>query len=60
LSKPYGECQIELFNELGQKVLDQKSQNQMISLDITRLPKGVYVVRLTTSDGTLLRKVTKT
>ena len=39
------ETQVELYDVLGKKILGQKANNETLTLDISALQKGIYVVK---------------
>ncbi len=50
----------EVFNTLGQRVATAMGEDEMLQIDISSLPAGVYFVTITDSDGRkCVRKVVK-
>lgn len=52
---------VEVYNLLGKKVktVSAEANNQIINVDVTELPSGVYVIRLKSELGTFYKKVIK-
>jgi len=50
---------IELYDIHGRLMAVSHPNSHSATLDIAHLPNGIYLVRLTTSDGSALRKVVK-
>ncbi len=48
---------IEVFNSLGQKVMNQLLESNQTSLDISALKTGVYWVRIFTKEGVGVREI---
>lgn len=48
---------VHLFNSLGQKVMETKSENGSASISRDNLPAGVYVVQMNYADHLVLKKV---
>ncbi len=46
-----GVKQVELFNALGQSVLLQTIQGHSSRMDVSQLPEGVYIIRVTNESG---------
>ncbi|MHC2993376.1 hypothetical protein OB13_18015 [Pontibacter sp. HJ8] len=49
--------QVQLTNHYGQVLLDQQMQERVLRLDVRDLPAGVYVLRISGSNGLRIRKV---
>lgn len=49
--------QIEVVNSLGQTVLNATLSDRTVQLDVRHLPAGVYLVRVTSTNGTSVQKV---
>ena len=50
----------EVFNTLGQKVATAINVSDYITLDISNLPAGIYLVNITDSEGAnYVKKVVK-
>jgi len=52
-----GESIIELINSKGQTILLQKAIGKQAEIDVSRLPRGVYFLRINSSEGTHTQKV---
>jgi len=50
---------IQLFNELGQQILEQKLTGSIAELTISELPAGMYILRVSIGDQVIVRKVFK-
>jgi PKD repeat protein len=50
---------IEILNIQGQTMLQQHLQQGKINIDISRLTKGVYILRLNNNDKTVVTKIVK-
>jgi sugar lactone lactonase YvrE len=50
---------IQLFNELGQQILEQKLTGSIAELTISELPAGMYILRVSIGDQVFVRKVFK-
>lgn len=48
---------VELLNRLGQVVLRQRVQDRTIRLDVQGLPAGMYILRISSSNGLSVKKV---
>ena len=44
--------QVELFDIFGKRLIDNKVNDNTISLDLSHYAKGMYLLRYTLSDGT--------
>ena len=52
--------QAEVFNTLGQRVATAKGEGERMTVDISALPAGVYMVNITDKDGRkCVKKVVK-
>ena len=51
-----GTMQIMVSNMLGQKVLEAEAEGNC-SIDLSRFGQGIYLLRVETSKGSLLRKI---
>jgi hypothetical protein len=49
--------QVDIFNQLGQKVFSQVLKNNFFNLNTTGYNSGVYYVRITTENGIATEKV---
>ena len=56
-----GKAVIEVYNLLGERVLVQKAsqlrQGETISLDLSRMVSGLYIIKLSTENGSCSKKV---
>ncbi|MFD2246799.1 M43 family zinc metalloprotease [Pontibacter ruber] len=50
--------QVELVNRLGQPVLNTEVSDRIVRLDVLHLPAGLYFLRVTSSNGVEIKKVT--
>ena len=50
-----GPATLEVFNAKGQKVLSMTTEQQSVTLDISALPSGSYLLRVTTAEGSSVR-----
>ncbi len=50
---------IQLSNELGQQILEQKLTGSIAELTISELPAGMYILRVSIGDLVIVRKVFK-
>ncbi|WP_242921881.1 M43 family zinc metalloprotease [Pontibacter liquoris] len=50
--------QVEMRNQLGQLVLTAEVRDRVLQLDVRHLPPGVYLLHLTSTNGTVVKKVT--
>lgn len=48
-----------IFNQLGQVVLNEQSNDSDVRLDVQTLPKGFYVLAIQTEKGTVTKKIVK-
>jgi endonuclease I len=46
---------VEIFSVFGDKVLEKQNQNSKI--DVTNLKKGIYLVKITSNDNSILKKI---
>lgn len=52
--------QVELFTVQGKKLIEQEFRNMAVApLDITDLPEGIYLVKITTEQGSMVQRVVK-
>jgi len=49
--------QIEMLNQLGQRVLAAEVRDRVLRIDIHQLPAGIYFLHITSTNGTVIRKV---
>lgn len=49
--------QLEIYNVLGKRVLLKKYNAQNLSVDVSNLSKGVYIVKAKTDDGLVIKKI---
>ena len=50
---------VSLFNVLGQEVVSKTTNNQVVTLDISSLQNGVYIVKTTINGVTSASRVIK-
>jgi hypothetical protein len=50
---------IQIFNVIGQEVLTKRSVNSISQVDMTTLPNGVYMIRVTSDNQSRTIKVIK-
>lgn len=50
------EKHIEVFNLLGKVVLKEKTRQHELGLVVSTLPKGLYVIKISAKDGTVLTR----
>jgi hypothetical protein len=50
--------QVELVNNLGQPVLNTEVSDRIVQLDVRDLPAGLYFLRVSSSNGVVIKKVT--
>jgi hypothetical protein len=48
---------VELVNRYGQVVLSEEVQDRVIRLDVRGLPAGMYILRLASTNGTAVHKI---
>jgi PKD repeat protein len=56
------DSEIEIFNTIGQRVMlinDERTRNANIEINISRLHKGIYFVKLHTAGGELVKTIVK-
>ena len=53
----FGLSRIELYNAAGVRVHEQKTTGHSLTLDVSALPAGPYLVRIATTAGTVTRKL---
>lgn len=59
LGETQGAANVQVFNAAGELVKNtQTSGSNATILDLTRVPGGIYMVKVTTDTGTVVRKVT--
>jgi hypothetical protein len=51
--------ELEMYNVAGMKVVKQNLNDSKIAVEIGNIPCGIYLVRISTTSGTFLRKVIK-
>ncbi len=53
-----GNVQVDVFDAAGKRVANEMATNpRSIQLDITENPVGIYMIKVTTDEGTAIRKV---
>jgi hypothetical protein len=53
------EKSVELFTISGRRVKVLKTLDQNVQMDMTDLPKGVYVLRILSTEGTIVEQIVK-
>ena len=48
---------VELINQMGQVLVKEETKDRVLRLDVRHLPQGVYILRIKSSNGVALRKV---
>ena len=48
---------LNIFNQMGQRVLLQQENNLKRTIDISMLPKGIYIIELQSTKTTLRKKI---
>ena len=49
--------QVELVNKLGQVVVNEKTSNRVLRLDVRDLQQGLYILRVKSTDGTEVKRI---
>ncbi len=57
--KGFKDCDIAVFNALGQKIISEMNVATQISVKTTDLPKGIYFVRVSNEKGSITKKIVK-
>lgn len=57
VASSFGLQHIEAYNIAGTRVYDEKASGMTATFDVTAWPKGMYVLRITTSAGTTVKKL---
>ena len=47
---------VEIFNLIGQKILGKQSMNSN-SLSVSKLPKGIYLIKITDGTQSIIKKI---
>lgn len=50
---------LQIINSIGQTLLEKKISGRQITLDVSMLPKGMYIIQLTDEKGSFGRKMVK-
>lgn len=59
LNEAEGAATVQVFNAAGELVKNsQTTGGNVVALDLTRVPNGIYLVKVTTEKGSVVRKVT--
>ncbi|MGD0711307.1 MAG: T9SS type A sorting domain-containing protein [Bacteroidales bacterium] len=58
-NSPSTNCDLQVFDIIGNNVLDKHSINKKTKIDISALPVGIYVVQLKTEKGLEIQKFVK-
>lgn len=53
-----GISHVELYNTLGQRVVSQKAEGDHVEVDLQQAATGLYLLRVTTSEGIAVKRVT--
>ena len=56
---PATTCHIDILDAAGRRLLSQPAASATVQLSISHLPAGLYILRLTTPDGTATRQLVK-
>ncbi|GAA4439265.1 hypothetical protein GCM10023188_35520 [Pontibacter saemangeumensis] len=48
---------VELINQTGQVLVSEETKDRVLRLDVRHLPQGIYILRIKSSNGTEVRKV---
>ena len=51
--------QVDIFNAEGERIHSETPGSEDVTLNISRYPVGIYIVRITTGEGTFVRKFVK-
>ncbi|MBC5994069.1 M43 family zinc metalloprotease [Pontibacter cellulosilyticus] len=49
--------QVELVNQLGQVIYVAEARDRLLRFDISSMPAGVYFLRITSTNGTVINKI---
>ena len=52
-------CVLEIFNSIGEKLLEKKIISEGLSLDLSALTQGIYFVSVKTEKGIFIEKIVK-
>ena len=53
-----GISHVELYNTLGQRVVSQEAEGDHVEVDLQQAATGLYLLRVTTSEGIAVKRVT--
>jgi hypothetical protein len=48
---------VEIVNQVGKKVFDAETRDRVLRMDIRQLPAGIYFLRITSSNGTAVKRI---
>lgn len=48
---------VELINQMGQVLVNEETKDRVLRLDVRHLPQGVYILRIKSTNGMELKKV---
>ncbi|MDX1902722.1 MAG: T9SS type A sorting domain-containing protein [Thermonemataceae bacterium] len=51
------EASMVLFNTLGQKIMDKTLSNGVSEINVSKMPKGMYLLKINTNKGVALKRV---
>ncbi len=51
------EITIELINQLGEVLTSKRSSNQFNTIELSKVPGGVYFIKITTDNGNSIQKL---
>ncbi|RDV14445.1 T9SS C-terminal target domain-containing protein [Pontibacter diazotrophicus] len=49
--------QVELVNKLGQVIINEQISSRVLRLDVRDLPQGLYILRIKSSNGTEVKRI---
>jgi len=49
--------QVEIRNQLGQRVLAAEARDRVLRVDVRQLPAGIYFLHITSTKGTVIKKI---
>ncbi len=49
--------QVELVSQVGQVLVQEETRDRVLRLDVRHLPQGAYILRIKSSNGTEVRKI---
>lgn len=57
LNKSTSKCKMEIFDGLGRIIKQTEIQEMKTVVDLSNFPKGIYSVKIVSSEGTLVKKI---